>query len=183
MVLNLPQTARMLNNRFDAYRLLRELGAPARLIRHVELVGEAADVLIQRYQSMGLMFDAQLVELGVAVHDAGKTLYPAELHGPGSLHEAAGKQLMIEHGVLANIARCCVTHAAWSDEGVTLEERTVALADKLWKGKREPELELLVVDEVAARLGIDRWTVFAELDSTFEDITAGAADRLSRSQV
>jgi hypothetical protein len=173
----------MLNNRLDAYCLLRKLGAPARLIRHVELVGEAADLLTQHYRSMGLVFDAQLVELGVAVHDAGKILYPAELHGPGSLHEAAGTQLMIEHGVQANIARCCVTHASWSDEGLTLEERTVALADKLWKGKREAKLELLVIDGVASRLGVDRWDVLVGLDSTFEDITAGATDTLSRSQV
>jgi hypothetical protein len=77
----------MLGKRFDTYSLLRKLGAPARLIRHVELVGKAADLSTRRYRSMGLVFDAQLVELGVAVHDAGKILYPAELHGPGSLHE------------------------------------------------------------------------------------------------
>jgi hypothetical protein len=173
----------MITSRFDAYSLLRTLGAPERLIRHVELVGEAADLLTRHYRSVGLVFDAQLVELGVAFHDAGKILFPAELHGPGSLHEAAGEQLLIEHDVQANVARCCVTHAAWSEEGVTLEERTVALADKLWKGKREVKLELLVIDGVANRLGVARWDVFAELDSTFEDITAGANDRLSRSEV
>ena len=43
--LNFLRIARMLTNRFDAYCLLRKLGAPARLIRHVELVGEAADLL------------------------------------------------------------------------------------------------------------------------------------------
>jgi hypothetical protein len=45
------------------------------------------------------------------------------------------------------------------------------------------KLELLVIDGVASRLGVARWDVFAELDSTFEDITAGANDRLSRSEV
>jgi hypothetical protein len=172
----------VLSSRDDAYDLLAKLGASLRLIRHVKLVGEAADLLIQRYRSMGLTFDVQVVELGVAVHDAGKILYPNELDGPGSMHEPAGEQLMIEHGVQANIARCCITHAAWCDEGVPLEDRTVALADKLWKGKREAELELLVIDEVANRLGVDRWDVFAELDSTFEDIAVGARDRLKRSQ-
>jgi hypothetical protein len=80
-------------------------------------------------------------------------------------------------------ARCCVSHATWQDTGVSFEERSVALADKLWKGKREPALELRVVDDVALRLGGQRWDVFGELDSVFEEIAAGAALRLERSRV
>jgi hypothetical protein len=65
---------------------------------------------------------------------------------------------------------------------VSLEERTVALADKLWKGKREAELELLIIDEVAARLGISRWDIFERLDSSFEEIASGGAERLQGSK-
>jgi hypothetical protein len=173
----------MLKDRSDAHRLLMELGAPVRLIVHLQLVGEAADLLMQAYRHLGIPFDSQLIELGVAVHDAGKILHPEELDGPGARHEVAGEALLLAHGVQAQVARCCVSHATWQDTGVSFEERSVALADKLWKGKREPALELRVVDDVALRLGGQRWDVFGELDSVFEEIAAGAALRLERSRV
>lgn len=172
----------MLNDRHDAYGLLNELGAPERLLIHVQLVAEAADLLMQAYAGFGIDFDAQLIELGVAVHDAGKIQHPEELDAAGSRHEPAGEALMLAHGVPPHVARCCVSHAAWERPGVSFEERSVALADKLWKGKRVPELEMLVVDSVAVQLGITRWDVFAELDSVFEGIAAGAEDRLARSR-
>jgi hypothetical protein len=173
----------MLNNRFDAYCLLRNLGASARLIRHVELVGEAGEALMANLRSRGIQFDAQLVECGIAIHDAGKILYPAELDGPGNQHEIAGERMLLEQGVDPVVAHCCVSHAAWAGDGVTLEERLVALADKVWKGKREKELELMVVDGVAERSGLARWDLLTELDILFEEIAAGADDRLVRSKV
>ena len=172
----------MLKDRNDAYRLLKELGAPERLLVHVQLVAEAADLLMRAFTGLGIHIDAQLIELGVAVHDAGKIQHPDELDGPGSRHEPTGEALMLAHGVQPHVARCCVSHAAWDAPGVSFEERSVALADKLWKGKRVPELELHIVDGVAMRLHVTRWDVFAELDSVFEDIAAGAEDRLRRSR-
>lgn len=170
----------MLTDRDDAYRLLKKLGAPERLLLHVRLVGEAADALIQAYKKLGLKFDARIVELGAAVHDAGKIQHPQELNEPGSQHERAGETLLLAQGVQAEVARCCLTHAAWHGSDVTLEERTIALADKLWKGKREEELELCVVDEVASRLGVGRWDIFESLDSVFEEVAAEGAERLCR---
>jgi hypothetical protein len=172
----------MLRDRQDAYRLLENLGASQRLLTHVKLVGEAADLLIEAYTELALEFDAQLVELGVAIHDAGKIEHPNELDGPGSRHEPAGETLLLANGVQHEIARCCVTHAAWSAPGVSFEEQSVALADKLWKGKREEALELSVIDEAASRLGLTRWNVFTQLDAVFEEIAAGGAERLARSQ-
>lgn len=172
----------MLRDRNDAYRLLKGLGAPERLLVHVRLVAEAADQLVKAYTELGIHFDAQLIELGVAVHDAGKIQHPGELDGPGARHEPAGQALLLAHGVQAEVARCCVSHAAWQADGVCFEERSVALADKLWKGKREQALELRVVDDAAAVLCIDRWDVFTRLDSVFEEIAAGGADRLRRSR-
>jgi hypothetical protein len=171
----------MLRSRQDAYELLRTIGAPARLITHVQLVGEAADLLMEAYADLKLTFDRQHTELGVAVHDAGKALFPEELNQPGSKHEPAGQVLMLEHGVQEHIARCCVSHAAWRQPDVTFEELSVALADKLWKGKREAELELTVIDRAAEQLRVDRWTVFDRLDAAFEAIADGASDRLARS--
>jgi len=172
----------VLRTREDAYRLLADIGAPGRLLLHLRLVGEAADELVEAYRALDLVFDAELIELGVAVHDAGKIQHPQELLGPGSLHERAGERLMLDHGVQAEVARCCITHAAWQGEGVSFEERSVALADKLWKGKRQEDLELLVLDEVATRLGKARWEVFQQLDSAFEAIASRADGRLARSK-
>lgn len=170
-----------LKNREDAHALLVTLRAPERLLRHLHLVGEAADILIDGLRDMRMDFDANLVRLGVAVHDAGKIVRPEELDGPGSVHEVAGQSLMLAHGVQPEIAKCCVSHAAWQGPDVRFEERVVALADKLWKGKREESLELLVIDAVAARLGVARWDVFMACDGLFEMVAAGSADRLSRS--
>ncbi|MDM5176392.1 hypothetical protein PO883_04195 [Massilia sp. DJPM01] len=171
----------MLIDRSDAYALLRALGANERLLRHVQLVGEAADELMNAYTGLQVRFDARLIELGVAVHDAGKITYPEELDGPGSRHEPEGQAMMLANGVQPAVARCCVSHAAWQHADNSFEELSVALADKLWKGKREEELELRVIDMIAAQRGVARWDVFTTLDSAFEDIAAGASARLRRS--
>jgi hypothetical protein len=172
----------MIETREDAFRLLSKLGASKRLLLHLQLVGEAADRLIVEYSGLGMEFDARLIRLGVAVHDAGKITYPAELEGPGSMHEPAGEALLLAHAVQPEVARCCVTHAKWRGVGVSFEERSVALADKLWKGKREESLELAVIDDAAARLQQTRWDLFTRLDEVFEQIAADGPARLERSR-
>lgn len=173
----------MLKDRDDAYRLLEKLGASRRLLVHVRLVGEAADKLIALYAGLGIRCNEQLIQLGAAVHDAGKILHPEELDRSGSVHEQAGEALLTTHGVQPDIARFCISHARWREPHVSFEELSVALADKLWKGKREPELETKVIDEAASRKGVGRWDVFVEMDAGFEEIAAGGADRLRRSKV
>ena len=172
----------MLKDRSGAYHLLRELGAPNRLVHHALLVSEAADQLLAVFHALGVRCDVRLVELGAVLHDAGKIRYPQELSESGSLHEQAGQALLLAHGVQPEIARVCASHGAWDVPEVSLEERTVALADKLWKGKREAALELNVIDEIAVRLGVSRWDVFERLDSTFERIAAGGAERIQQSK-
>lgn len=117
-----------------ARTLLAQLGAPARLLRHVELVGEAAELLLAPLSKLGLEVQSDLVRLGVALHDCGKILHPDELDRPGGEHEPAGQALLLQHGVSPEIARICLSHARWESMTVSLEELLVALADKLWKG-------------------------------------------------
>ncbi|MCB9877456.1 MAG: HD domain-containing protein [Planctomycetes bacterium] len=167
-------------SRGDASALLHQLGAPARLLRHVELVGEAAEALLAALAEHTVPLDATFVRAGVVLHDVGKILHPAELAASGARHEAAGEQLLRQRGVAPALARVCVTHAAWQAPDVTLEERVVALADKLWKGARVGELETLVVDGAAARRGVDRWQLLIALDNAFERIAAGGDERLAR---
>lgn len=160
-----------------------QLGAPARLVRHVELVGEAAELLLGELAKLGIATDAAFVRVGVALHDAGKLLHTEELDAPGAAHEPAGEALLLEHSVSPRVARVCLSHARWAETSVSFEELLIALADKLWKGVRKPELEELVIDGAAARLGKERWDVFVELDALFERVAAGGTDRLERSRV
>jgi len=51
----------------------------------------------------------------------------------------------------------------------------VSLADKIWKAKRVPDLEELVV----ARLPGEPWQAFSELDDELTRIAATADDRLA----
>ena len=97
--------------------------------------------------------------------------------------EQTGQALLLSHGVQPEVARFCVSHAAWNWPDVSLEERVVALADKLWKGKRDSDLELNVIDEIAVRLSVSRWDVFDPLDSAFENIAAAGAERLEQSRL
>jgi HD domain len=164
-----------------AYAFLKELGAVDRLIQHVQLVGEAAEELIAQLQTLGLSFDVEWVRLGVAFHDVGKILHPLELVEKGTQHEAAGELLLLAQNVDPKVARCCKSHGQWQNMECSFEELVVALADHLWKGKRNVELEHLVIDRAAGMLQQDYWDLFVVLDSGFEAIAAGGHIRLSRS--
>lgn len=165
----------------DAWKLLKALGAPDRLIMHARLVSEAAELLIAGLGKLDLELNSELVRFGAILHDAGKTSFPVEMDGPGNRHEPAGEQLLLQAGVQAEIARCCLSHARYHQMECSLEELLVALADKLWKGKREQDLELRVVDSIANRVQVQRWDIFTDMDSLFEKIAAGGEGRLARS--
>jgi putative nucleotidyltransferase with HDIG domain len=163
----------------DPLALLVTLGAPPRLVTHGRLVLETAEALLEALD--GLDVDRDLVRAGAVLHDCGKTTHPEELSAAGHRHEEAGQALLLESGVDASVARCCVSHSRWGTLPCSLEELLVALADKLWKGVRVPELEAMVIDEVALRRRQDRWACFIELDSCFERIADAGPERLRNS--
>jgi hypothetical protein len=166
----------------EARALLVQVGAPDRLVRHGELVAEAGELLLAATRRLGVQVDEDLVRAGCFLHDAGKVLHSSELHGGGAQHEAAGERLLLAHGVDPQIARCCRSHAQWrSMPAVSIEELLVALADVTWKGRRSPELEGRMVDEVAQRTGRDRWAVLVAVDDAAEGVADGGAERLARS--
>lgn len=167
----------------EARALLHGLGASRRFIRHVELVGEAADRILEELDRLGVGTDAAFVRVGVALHDAGKILHPAELDEPGDAHEPAGEALLLQRGVTPQLARVCRSHARWHEMPVSFEELLIALADKLWKGVRRSELEERVIDAAAERLGKAWWDVYVQLDSVFERAAADGEDRLRRSRL
>ena len=173
----------MVNSRKEAYELLDEINAPEHLKTHLKLVGEAADLLIQMCEALGLSLDFEFIQTGVAIHDIGKTVHPHEMTGPGSEHEPAGEKLLLTKGVSPKLARVCMTHARWQTLECSTEELLIALSDKLWKGKRVESLELEVIDRIAVLLNKQRWDTFSDLDLSFEEIASGGHDRLQRSAI
>jgi hypothetical protein len=105
--------------------------------------------------------DGGAVLFGAATHDIGKTARTAELSGPGSAHEQAGRQLLLNHGISPELARFAATHTAWTESGITIEDLLVSVADKIWKNKRVPDLEDLVVTRLAEVSGRPHWEEFS----------------------
>lgn len=167
----------------DAKQLLETLNAPARLLRHVELVAEAGEQLLICLTSLDVSVEVEHVRVGILVHDIGKIAHPDELDQKGSDHEAEGERLLLSKGWPPSAARICRLHAAWGNPQCTLEDLLVALADKLWKGKRVLGLEELVLNRIATTHEIERWHLFTTLDSCFEEIANGGDSRLARSQL
>lgn len=127
----------------------------------------------------GLEFEPEAVLFGAATHDIGKAVHVAELSGPGARHEEAGRELLLNHGVEAGLARFAGTHASWTAPGIGVEDLLVSLADKVWKDKRVPELEDLVVGRLAGVDGRPGWAWFLELDEVLTGIGEGAGRRLA----
>jgi hypothetical protein len=166
----------------EAFTLLRDVGAPARLVRHAELVGEAAEALLVTFAQQGVRLDETFIRVGVVLHDIGKAVCQDELSKPGSQHEHAGERLLLDRGLPAALARVCRSHAQWRSLDPSLEELVIALADKLWKGVRVAALEELVIERAAAVADRDRWDLFVPLDAAFEEIAGRGDERLTRSR-
>ncbi|WP_231935056.1 HD domain-containing protein [Micromonospora viridifaciens] len=94
--------------------LLAALDAPPRLAAHLRAVHDVACQLAEALaqQCPQLAFDASAVLYGAATHDIGKTLHTDELSAPGSAHEPAGYQLLLQHGIDPALARFARTHAS-----------------------------------------------------------------------
>ncbi|MEU9058839.1 HD domain-containing protein [Streptomyces sp. NPDC048430] len=161
--------------------LLRSLGAPPRLAAHLRAVHDVAAQLVdwteRRYPDIAV--DRAAVLFGAATHDIGKTVHVAELSGPGSSHEEAGRELLLAHGFSPDTARFAGTHASWTAPGVTLEDLLVSTADKVWKNKRVAGLEDLVVARLAEATGRERWEEYLALDDLLVHIGDGAQHRLA----
>jgi hypothetical protein len=97
-----------------AARLLVTLGAPPRLAAHLRAVHDVAHHLTAWLggHHPGLRFDRDAVLFGAATHDIGKAVHTAELSGPGSEHEKAGQQVLLEAGIDPRLARVAATHAS-----------------------------------------------------------------------
>ncbi len=161
--------------------LLERMDAPPRLAAHLRAVHDVAcevvDWLERHYGAVEI--DRAAVLFGAATHDVGKVVHQDELSGPGSAHEQDGYRLLLEHGVSADLARFARTHASWHEADIGIDDLLVSLADKIWKAKRVPELEQLVVAHLVAASGEPSWQAFMALDDELNRIAAGADHRLA----
>ena len=119
-----------------------------------------------------------MVRVGAVLHDIGKIQHPQELSEPGHEHDATGQQMLIARDVSESIADMCITHAQWQ-AAESLEALIVALADKLWKGKRIRELEDRIIRQIADSQQQDFWFLYTTLDECFEWIAGDAPRRLA----
>ncbi|MGW6981058.1 HD domain-containing protein [Streptomyces sp. NPDC054932] len=161
--------------------LLRSLDASPRLAAHLRAVHDVAVQLVEWMEDRhpGVVVDRAAVLFGAATHDIGKTVHTAELSGPGSDHEEAGRELLLAHGFAPDLARFAGTHASWTAPGATLEDLLVSTADKVWKNKRVTELEDLVISRLARATGREHWEEYLALDDLLTRIGDGAGRRLA----
>ncbi|WP_433366612.1 phosphohydrolase [Actinoplanes sp. CA-142083] len=164
-----------------AAELLRRLSASPRLVAHLRLVHDVAFRLTEwlAHAHPAVLFDREAVLFGAATHDIGKARVAEELSAPGSRHEQLGEQLLLAEGVSPRLARFAATHASWHADGVEMDDLLISLADKVWKAKRVPDLEQLVVDRLAVASAVEPWAAFMSLDDCLDRLAAGADERLA----
>jgi HD superfamily phosphodiesterase len=160
--------------------LLLKTQSPPRLKAHLCLVHDLACQLTAQVSRAWpeLTFDAEAVQLGSAIHDIGKAVYRSELNEPGHQHEHAGRRLLLEHGWTEQLARFTVTHRKDLEAKDPLEDLLVAVADKVWKGKRDDRLEHALVGRLVKLSGEEPWQVWLTLDEILTTLAEPAAERL-----
>ena len=165
----------------DVVPLLQRIDVPPYLLAHLIVVHDVARrlvVAIGRHWP-DLPVDAEAVHFGAAVHDIGKVLHPEELKAPGERHRAAGVKLLEEHGTPPRLARFARTHAAWREaDDVQVEDLLVALADQVWQGARDEELETALLQRLAASDDSELWEAYMTLDELLTTLASEADRRL-----
>jgi hypothetical protein len=163
-----------------AQDLCRQLNAPPRLVVHLQLVHEAAGKIALGLKRAfpALVLDEPVILFGAATHDLGKTMHPEELGASGEKHQEDGPALLISKGIDPSLARFALTHSQW-DDTMSIEDFAVALADKVWKGGRLPDLEAVLAKRISGQTGDPEWQVFSELDEILGEIAEGADEGLA----
>ena len=161
--------------------LLTQLEAPQRLVKHLTLVHATAFYIVSEFKNTwtNLPINEEEILFGAATHDIGKVIFTEELYEKGSKHEVAGFELLKQHGFSDAKARFAKTHGNWQAPNLTLDDLLVCLADKVWKGKRVPELEEHITNIIAQKTTTDYWEVFVKLEAILEEIVIGSDERIA----
>ncbi len=165
----------------DIQRILDDLHCPALLVRHLILVYNVGLLLTKKIQlefPNVTLLEEEIV-FGTATHDIGKISFKKELSEKGKQHEQAGFETLIAYGINEKMARFTKTHGNWEQENIKIEDLIVALADKIWKGKRIDSLEEKLIKEISTGINSEYWTVYSKMDSIISEICLGADARLN----
>ena len=162
-----------------ASKLLGNLTVPTQLKVHLEIVQDTAKCLIQNLAKSfpGLVFDQEAILFGAATHDIGKLLHKDEIKVKGQKHLRDGPAMLELLGVPTRLSRFAGSHGSWQT-ATELEDLLVALADQIWKGRRDQELAELGTDHLVLQTGKSRWQAFIELDDLLADTAAATNERL-----
>ena len=162
-------------------QILIKYNSPERLNRHLRIVFFIASQLLFQLEKewKELEIDNKLVQFGAVTHDIGKVLSQAEIYHSGNKHEFNGRDLLISYGYDEVSSRFTITHGNWQKENIELEDLIVALADKIWKGKRVSELEEMICSKISNQLKIDYWEIYLNLNSILDKLCLSAQSRLN----
>lgn len=163
-------------DKFLKTHMLADASLHAQLTRHLEMVHETAILLLKEVDKYikDDRIDPELVKLGAACHDLGKIFFPDEITGKGHKHEGTPVVMaLIDQGLNPNGAQFAWLHAlrTQSDD---LNVLLVCLADTIWNGGRDTDLEM----KFCTTLGGDVWTHMTRLDGICERIALGGSKRL-----
>lgn len=163
-------------DKFLKSHMLENAALHSQLTRHLEMVHETAVLLLKDVDKYlkDDRIDPELVKLGAACHDLGKLFFPEEIEGSGNLHEGnAVVMVLTDQGLDPKGAQFARLHAlrTQSDD---LNVLLVCIADTIWNGGRDTELEL----KFCKVLGGDVWTNMTRLDVICERIALGGSKRL-----
>jgi hypothetical protein len=161
--------------------LVGDRNIPSRLMAHLNLVHGVEQTILTwlKYFYPEVTFHEETVLFGALTHDIGKVVATDELYNLGSTHEKIGFQLLINHGINANLARFTLTHSTWTSSDTNIEDWLVSLADKTWKEKRVMYLEERTVNHICHITNKQKWEVFLELDDLINEISKEADQRLA----
>jgi len=94
------------------------------------------------------------------------------------MHEERGAEVLKGFGFPDSLARYTRTHASWKSPEVAIDDLLVSLADKVWRGKRQEDLEQILIYRMSLALSRPEWEVFASMDTLLSDLAADADGRL-----
>ena len=166
----------------DVVELLEMVEASPLLRAHLALVHDTAVRLTGQVSTFWPMldYDVASVQVGAATHDIGKAIFPEEMTQTGRYHESIGPGMLMDAGFPARLARFARTHGQWrQDEVVGLEDLLVALADTLWKGARDEDLEERCCQAIAMQCRLDPWRVSLRFYDMTEALAGGGKERLA----
>jgi len=178
-----------LPTRANAIRFLRKVGCSKNVIEHCIVVSDLATAIAKACERRGSSVDVKLVEIASLLHDVGRSVTHDVRHG------VIGGAQTRAIGFDERVVRIVETHVGAGipeeEAGViglpkkdfmpeTIEEKIVAYADKLIKGKKRIEVDE-VLEEFSRMLGANHpaLTRFRNLHKEISTLTS--SDRLGSS--